>query len=232
MRMYILCSVLLFFSFFSYAVEYTYRADSRPPEVVFSEGFESLGNNGNLYLHVEGDTCYSGSRESAFVSTSASRDFSIGWGQLNRPGTTYYVYTIRSTNNFYDAYQSLIAGYNNTGNTRIYNTARTNRHQEEYSALGGISASQIVEAEEFISNGEDASPTFVMGIPNPNYVRENTQSNPNAYPVRSTDTDSDSDSDSCTACVYSYLSEKKRSLQEQMKIVYYCKLTTIIPALF
>jgi pertussis toxin subunit 1 len=220
------CLVFLFFSFCTYAVQYTYRADSRPPDVVFSEGFQPLGNNDNLYFHVEGITCYTGSRETAFVSTSASRDFSVGWGQLNRPGTTYYVYRIRATNNFYDAYQSLMSGYNNTHDARLFNTARTNRYQEEYSALGGIIPSQIVEAEEFISNGEDALPSFVMGIPNPDYVHENTDSNGNVYPVR----DIDTDSDTCTACVASHLSEKKRSLQEQEKIVHYCKVTTIIPA--
>lgn len=230
MCMYIYGLILLLFSFCSCAVEYTYRVDSRPPGVVFLEGFKSLGNNDNLYLHVEGMTCYTGSRESAFVSTSASRDFSVGWGQLNRPGTTYYVYRIRATDNFYDAYQSLMSGYNSTGNASLYNTASTHRYQEEFSALGGVAASQIVEAEEFNSNGEGAPPTFVMGIPNPDYVNENTQSSGNVYPIH--DSDSDSNSDTCTACVASHLSQKKRSLQEQVKIVYHCKLTTIIPAFF
>ncbi|HFO5003287.1 TPA: pertussis toxin-like subunit ArtA, partial [Escherichia coli] len=62
--------ILLFtlWSFGSYAVQFVYRIDSRPPDVVFRDGFRSHGNNRNLQQHIRGDSCAAGSRDSAFIA--------------------------------------------------------------------------------------------------------------------------------------------------------------------
>lgn len=58
-------------SFNTDAVQFVYRVDSRPPDVVFREGFRSHGANRNLQQHVRGDSCAAGSRDSAFIATTA-----------------------------------------------------------------------------------------------------------------------------------------------------------------
>ena len=62
--------------------KYVYRADFRPPEKIFSNGFQALGNNANLRSHVGGYSCsYCKGNNSAFVATTSEKDFAIAWGR-------------------------------------------------------------------------------------------------------------------------------------------------------
>lgn len=64
--------VILFLVFFGHsgAVDFVYRVDSRPSEVIFRDGFASHGNNRNLQQHIRDDSCVSGSRDSTILRLS------------------------------------------------------------------------------------------------------------------------------------------------------------------
>ncbi|UGA36174.1 hypothetical protein JOS77_16955 [Chromobacterium haemolyticum] len=78
---FLLCFLVsLLFSSFSFSqpvsrswpVSKVYRADSRPPEDVFKNGFSAWGININFNAHVLGLSGSSGSRDSAFIPTTSA----------------------------------------------------------------------------------------------------------------------------------------------------------------
>lgn len=58
------------FSDYASAVDFVYRVDSRPSDVIFRDGFASHGNNRNLQQHIRDDSCASGSRDSTILRLS------------------------------------------------------------------------------------------------------------------------------------------------------------------
>lgn len=177
---------------------YLYRMDTRPHDEVFINGFATLGNNRNLYLYIEGESCFSGSRDAAFVSTSDSQDFAIEWGRSNRRGSTFYVYRMIPNERFYNATNSLLNAYDQTRNRVYYNTAHRFAHQREWVSYGNISANQIVDVVEYTSNGIDTPPTMVIGYSNPNFYQRVTQPNQGNF-TWNFDEDEDSSGSICSS---------------------------------
>jgi len=70
----------------SAAARFTFRGDSRGPDVIFNEGFAPRGNSTDLLAHAFDNTL----PPSAYVSTSTSADVAAGFGDN--------VYVVRSTN--------------------------------------------------------------------------------------------------------------------------------------
>lgn len=90
--------------------KWVYRVDTRPPEVVFREGFSPWGNNPNYFGHILGTTLGSTlPREEAsfLISTSDSPDSAIRFfgSMMFLPfiPPNYYLYQIRADENVYSA---------------------------------------------------------------------------------------------------------------------------------
>lgn len=69
--------IIFFYGFFIYSSAYAdlvstvYRADSRAPQDVFTNGFVAWGNNINFYAHIDGASTSKKDRNSAFIATSS-----------------------------------------------------------------------------------------------------------------------------------------------------------------
>jgi pertussis toxin subunit 1 len=89
-------------------IEYGYRVDTRPPDVVFRDGFRAQGRNLDLLAHVSGESCQAGN--DGWISTTSSiaqiRDFivqQLANGQLSHTGAgqlNAWLYTIRLDHTF------------------------------------------------------------------------------------------------------------------------------------
>ncbi|MDE6894391.1 MAG: hypothetical protein K2J02_03395 [Malacoplasma sp.] len=92
------------------APRFIYRIDSRSPEEIFEEGFQTWGSNTNFFEHILGrslgDDIPEASR-SGIISASDSPDSSLRFfgGMLTDPleSLEYYLYEIRADNNVYSA---------------------------------------------------------------------------------------------------------------------------------
>ncbi|BEM36215.1 hypothetical protein SME06J_49070 (plasmid) [Serratia marcescens] len=190
------------YSSFAYSIDLVYRHDSRSPGVIYSEGFQALGENDNILSHVEGVSCLSGTRDSAFVPTTMSYEFAVEFGRDVAPGSSFWVYSIRPTNNFYSTYASLMNAYRSTGIHAFQDTADTFREQYEYMAFAGIESEQILGAWLYRSNGLGVPATRLTYTTNPGYVEDQTVVNPDPYPRYYIPTPSSSLM-SCERCVNS-----------------------------
>lgn len=59
-------------SFNNYAVDFVYRVDSTPPDVIFRDGFSLLGYNRNFQQFISGRSCSGGSSDSRYIATTSS----------------------------------------------------------------------------------------------------------------------------------------------------------------
>ena len=129
--------------------QFVYRMDFREPAIIFDKGFEALGNNNNLYDHVSGKSCNNGAANTAFVATTSDKQFAIDWvknsfcSSKRKTAEKYYVYKIRATEKFYNAYASLLE----TGKKKDSQLANRFKNENEWLALDGVPASQIEKAD-------------------------------------------------------------------------------------
>lgn len=164
----------------SAAISHVYRADMRPPEQVFRDGFASFGTNTNFVDHILGLSGVAGNRDSAFIPTSANRNSSMRFVSdgVNVHGT-YYLYDIRPTDNFYYATTTIYAIFDRAG-YRISEELRSVLSQElEYSAYGSISGSQIRGVTAYTRNSQGQLEGRY--IANEYYIDSNTGPNDGNY---------------------------------------------------
>lgn len=181
--------LLCCFSTCLYAVAVTpvstvYRTDSREYPDVFKNGFASWGNNIDFVEHVYGESGVGGTRDTAFVATTASLTFAqeyadiLAYREAYRSRERYgiaYIYDIRATNNMYSAEGTLRSLYNG-------HLPPSAEHfileQQEWAALYHIAGNQIrsVTVVEY-SNGHFHNST----VANPSYMNETTHSNPAVF---------------------------------------------------
>lgn len=90
--------------------KYIYRVDRRPPELIFSHGFTSWGNNNNFFRHILGHSLRRDlpiEERSIFISASDSPDSAIRFfgSLLYNPHESQiaYLYEIRANDNVYSA---------------------------------------------------------------------------------------------------------------------------------
>lgn len=91
---------------------FVWRADSRPPDVIFQQGFSSYGTDMDYVQHVVGESSLT--ERSAFISTTKDQSMAYDWaiyGLLHhQPRPLHYcIYQIRATDNFL-AHRSLFTG--------------------------------------------------------------------------------------------------------------------------
>ena len=179
--------ILLFtlWSFGSYAVQFVYRIDSRPPDVVFRDGFRSHGNNRNLQQHIRGDSCAAGSRDSAFIATTSdisetyniARQYfsnSLFHGQL-------YGYRIRTNNVFYSLAPS-VQLLRERGVTFSRFEEIMMREQSEIVADGRIPTENIAEAVQLNYERTTGIVSDGHGTTNSRFLNIPTDSNPGIIP--------------------------------------------------
>ena len=171
---------------------FVYRADFRPPEVIFANGFPALGDNDDLHDHMTGGSCKIGNNpgSTAFVATTSDERFAVNWGRdriVIRPPETqqYYVYKIRATANFYNAEASLRVAYHNTGDRKYSADADHYAYQKEWLAYNGIPASQVEMVTIYGRPDRRGNVISRGSLFNENYDRRSQSSaNPNPYVPR------------------------------------------------
>lgn len=123
--------------------KFVFRGDSRPPDVIYREGFQPKGQSTDLYDYAKFNT------PSIFVGTTksptiAAEDFA---------GSGAYVYTVRSLGGI-DVNKVL-------GSTSPF------AHELEVAIRGGVRPKNILGARLVGANGRFIGPF----IPNPYYVK-------------------------------------------------------------
>ncbi|EEQ3000015.1 pertussis toxin-like subunit ArtA [Escherichia coli] len=177
--------LLILFSFDSSAVQFVYRVDSRPPDVVFRDGFRSHGNNRNLQQHIRGDSCAAGSRDSAFIATTSdinetyniARQYfssSLFRGQL-------YRYRIRANNVFYSLAPS-VQQLRERGVEFTRFEEIMMREQSEIVADGQIPTENIAEAVQLTYDRTTGIVSDGQGTTNARFLDIHTDSNPGVIP--------------------------------------------------
>lgn len=166
---------------------FVYRLDTRPPEEIFRTGFEPWADDVNLIRHVNGNPF------SAYVSTTSDpamyREFAPITFDLDGI-TDVWVYTIRATSNFYNTAGSLdylrqLPGISPDNRALAERTYRDFERQHEWSALGGIPRTQILQAgrlnRDVLANAPDTASVISLlqdSIPNTRfYVIDSTRGN-------------------------------------------------------
>ncbi|MGO4503145.1 MULTISPECIES: scabin-related ADP-ribosyltransferase [unclassified Dyella] len=164
--------------------KFVYRVDTRPPSVIFAEGFRAWGTNHNIVAHINGATCSSDGSTSAFVSTAANfnaaRD--IANKHLLQRSVTY-IYRIRADQTFYSGPASMDWLQQRSGSVSPLSVLSLEmaRRADEWDAVDGIPAQNIVETQEVTATGS-------RSIPNTRYFNVNTQGNANPYTANAADT--------------------------------------------
>jgi len=188
--------VLLFlFSLSSYAIppSWVYRLDSRPPELIFNNGFLSWGGNNDFISHLTGSSL--DDRTDAYISTSSSQEFI---DQMARDSLAdspvVWEYTIRPSDNFFSAMSSLdeAISYADHNPTMTYLRGQYRRLrvqvelEAEYTARWAIQANQIYQVREITADADNNIHYGDYQL-NPNYDNSiapaiNTGTLPTNYP--------------------------------------------------
>lgn len=176
---------LVFFSGYASAVDFVYRVDSRPPDVIFRDGFSSHGNNRNLQQHIRGDSCAAGSRDSNYIATTSDINETYNIARVYFSRTTFsgrlYRYRIRADNSFYNLTPSV--DYIESRGVQFSHFERVMmRLQSEYVAVNSIPIENIQEAVELVYDRYTSQVRDGPGTSNSRYLRVSTQSNPGVIP--------------------------------------------------
>lgn len=180
--------LFMFFLFSSncFAVDFVYRVDSRPPDVIFRDGFRAHGNNNNLQQHIRGDSCAAGSRDSLYIATTSdiNETYNIARQYYSSSGFTgrLYRYRIRADRQFYSLQPSvdylISRGIEFTRFERMMM-----REQREYVALRDIPVENIAEAVQLDYDRMNSRVTDGPGTTNAGYLSVQTESNPGIIPA-------------------------------------------------
>lgn len=177
---------LFLISAHAFSTDFVYRVDTRPPDVIFAQGFNSWGDNLNLQQHLRGHSC-TPSGESAFISTttSLSETNSIArqyFSSRSGSGRRYYRYRIRADINFYNVAPSVrYLEDNGVVFTEIEHLMLS--AQQEVMAITRIRPSNIIEAVELNYNRFDSSVSDGAGSSNSSYEALETSINGGIVPA-------------------------------------------------
>ena len=173
------------YSVSSEAVEFVYRVDSRPPDVIFREGFTAHGANRNLQQHIRGDSCAAGSRDSAFIATTSDINETYSIARHYYSSSLFhgvmYRYRIRADANFYSLAPS-VSYLSRRGIDFNYFEQVMMREQSEFVAIDRIPVENIVEAVQLNYDRSNSVVTDGAGTSNAHYVSQRTESNPGVIP--------------------------------------------------
>ncbi|CAE6962161.1 NAD+ ADP-ribosyltransferase activity [Vibrio sp. B1FIG11] len=152
-----------------------YRGDTRPPEEIFQNGFQSLGSSTDLIRHISGASCHAGTANSNYVSTSASSvsayDFASE-GASAEGHEFFYIYEIESDSSYIDVVATLrraheIPGYTAPQRVILGNLAGQADGEDEVLSQFLILASSVIRVQIYRTDTEQ----LIETRENPNFVR-------------------------------------------------------------
>lgn len=169
----------------SLAVDFVYRVDSRPPNEIFRDGFQSHGDNRNLQQHIRGDSCAGGSRDSIYIATTSdvneTRNIARQYFSRMPFSGRLYRYRIRADSQFYSLFPSV--SHLTSQGVRFSQFERIMlREQNEYVVLSHIPTGNIAEAVELVYDWRTSSVRDGTGTSNAHYVNIQTESNQGVIP--------------------------------------------------
>ena len=187
---------------FAQPITRVYRADSRPPHVVFAEGFQGRGGNLDVLAHARGHSCTEDDPRmaSAFVAMSAEESEATLFAsdQLeDRPGrgqeTGLWIYTIRADATFFsvprllervvDAGYAQTQGYTPNDARIARQLLQTTGIVDEAEVLSSIvPPTLVIEAYHLWLDHDDEQQEGLVHR-NPSYVDANTQAESEGVPL-------------------------------------------------
>lgn len=181
-------------SLYADPINTVWRYDERSPgslpgeDDVFTNGLSSWGNNDDIYQHMRGASCQTGSRTSAFVATTTYRRYAEQLQELRlsrriraaeSPDRIIgYIYEIRADDNF-NHLQTSYNDYLMRTNADIPNIAYAG-YAFEYISRGVIPARNIRSVTITTVNERGEIQPSVTTL-NPNYVHEDTSASTEPY---------------------------------------------------
>ncbi|EBB8134285.1 pertussis toxin-like subunit ArtA [Salmonella enterica] len=173
------------FSGYASAVDFVYRVDSRPSDVIFRDGFASHGNNRNLQQHIRGDSCAAGSRDSNYIAIISDINEAYNIARLYYSRATFsgrlYRYRIRADNSFYSLSPSV--AYIESRGIQFGHFERVMmRLQSEYVSTLSISPENIQKAVALVYDSSTGQIKDGTGTINTDYVSISSVSNPGVIP--------------------------------------------------
>ncbi|MFJ2997527.1 scabin-related ADP-ribosyltransferase [Raoultella planticola] len=177
--------LLLILSTPLYATDFVYRVDSRPPDVIFRDGFHSHGENRNIQQHIRGDSCATGSRDSAFIATTSDINETYNIARQYYSSSTFtgtlYRYRIRADRFFYPLAPS-VEYLTSRGVTFSNFEQAMMREQSEVVGVRLIEPENIVEAVRLNYNRMTSQVSDGDGVSNANYVDIETEASTGVIP--------------------------------------------------
>lgn len=166
---------------------YVYRYDQRPPDEVFRDGIGAWGGNDDVYEHMTGSSCSTGSMTSAFVSTTILQRYAEllqGAREVSRrtQGSTFtgYIYRIRADESFYNMVESFLYYRRINQRSDLLSQAQIAGFSWEYIVPIRIPSVNIqdVTVTEYDEAGVIQSVSTTL---NPNYIYRDTHTSPLPY---------------------------------------------------
>ncbi len=185
--------ISLVFSSVSNATDFVYRVDSRPPDTIFRDGFNSHGDNLNLQQHIRGYSCAAGSRDSAFIATTTNIDETYSIARQYFSSSTFtgrmYRYRIRADTNYYHLEPS-VQYLEQEGVPFTPMEHAMMRLQSEVVAVQRIAPENIQEVTELVYDRNTSMVSEGNSSSNSQYENISTVINPGIIPALPTPTTS------------------------------------------
>ncbi|EBY6258396.1 typhoid-like toxin S-CDT ADP-ribosylating subunit PltA [Salmonella enterica] len=172
-------------SFNNYAVDFVYRVDSTPPDVIFRDGFSLLGYNRNFQQFISGRSCSGGSSDSRYIATTSSVNQTYAIARAYYSRSTFkgnlYRYQIRADNNFYSLLPSITYLETQGGHFNAYEKTMM-RLQREYVSTLSILPENIQKAVALVYDSATGLVKDGVSTMNASYLGLSTTSNPGVIP--------------------------------------------------
>lgn len=169
-----------------YAIDFVYRVDPNPPDVIFRDGFSLLGYNRDLQQLISGGSCAGGSSDSRYIATTSDINeiYAIARAYYSRSTSKIilYRYKIRADNNFYSLTPSVNYLESQGGHFNYYEKAMIHL-QSEYVSTLSILPENIQQAVALVYDSATGQiKDRISTINTDHYVSISSVSNPGVIP--------------------------------------------------
>ncbi|EAA9302559.1 pertussis-like toxin subunit ArtA [Salmonella enterica] len=172
-------------SFDIYAIDFVYRVDPNPPDVIFRDGFSLLGYNRDLQQLISGRSCAGGSSDSRYIATTSdiNKIYAIARAYYSHSKFkgNLYRYKIRADSNFYSLTPSVNYLESQGGHFNAYEKSMI-RLQSEYVSTLSILPENIQKAVALVYDSSTGQIKDGTGTINTDYVSISSVSNPGVIP--------------------------------------------------
>ncbi|EBV7178599.1 TPA: pertussis-like toxin subunit ArtA [Salmonella enterica subsp. enterica serovar Orientalis] len=176
---------LIIASFDIYAIDFVYRVDSNPPDIIFRDGFSLLGYNRDLQKLISGESCAGGSSDSRYITMTSDINQTYAIARSYYSHSTFngnlYRYKIRADNNFYSLTPSVNYLESKGGHFNAYEKSMI-RLQSEYVSVLSILPGNIQEAVALVYDSATGQIKDGASTINTDYVSISSVSNPGVIP--------------------------------------------------